>query len=118
MRFMLSFEPPCERNQSAKETSSRFRMSCIPPSGSTSAHTMGEVPSASAFAALSMGSSCGVVKKAFRPWNGAPIFTSPTRNRKSSSRTSPSLLQKVWVWSLGSRFWMAPLRAMSRKRLK
>ena len=33
--------------------------------------------------------TCGVVKKARRPWKGAPILVSPRKKRKSSSRMSP-----------------------------
>jgi hypothetical protein len=46
MRSMAAWLPPWPRNQSAKEMLSSFRTSAMPPSGSMSARTMGEVPSA------------------------------------------------------------------------
>ncbi len=67
MRSMEPWLPPWPRNQSAKDTLSSLRMSAMPPSGSMSARTMGEVPSASEFWILSRVDSCGVVKNALRP---------------------------------------------------
>mmetsp|Transcript_33553 Transcript_33553/g.79405 ORF Transcript_33553/g.79405 Transcript_33553/m.79405 type:complete len:213 (-) Transcript_33553:761-1399(-) len=52
-RSMEPREPPKERNHSEKEMSSRSRTMSIPPSKSTSARTIGEVPSRIAFMSLS-----------------------------------------------------------------
>lgn len=49
------------------------RLTLMPPSGSNSERTMGLVPSARLLATLSMGSSWGVVKNAFRPAGGAGV---------------------------------------------
>ena len=50
MRSMDAWLPPWLLNQSVKETASSARTSRMPPSGSNSARTMGDVPSASEFA--------------------------------------------------------------------
>ena len=67
MRSIEPWLPPWLLNQSAKEMLSRARMSLMPPSGSTSALTMGDVPRARLLATLSFTDSCGVVKNAFNP---------------------------------------------------
>lgn len=100
--------PPWLLNQSAKEMPSRRRTDCMPPSGSNSARTMGEVPRARELDSLSTVDSCGVVKKALSPWKGAPILADPTLKRKSRFRTSPPALTNLWVCSLTSRFSSTP----------
>ena len=50
MRSMDAWLPPWRLNQSEKETASSARTSRMPPSGSNSARTMGDVPSASELA--------------------------------------------------------------------
>ncbi len=54
MRSMEPWLPPWLLNQSAKDMLSSDRMSRMPPSGSTSALTMGDVPSARLLATLSL----------------------------------------------------------------
>ena len=49
MRSMEPWLPPCDLNQSVKEILSRARTSRMPPSGSTSALTTGDVPRAREF---------------------------------------------------------------------
>ena len=51
MRLMDPSDPPWLLNQSVKLTLSRARTLRMPPSGSTRALTMGDVPSANEFAA-------------------------------------------------------------------
>ena len=51
MRSMEPWLPPWLRNQSAKEMRSRLRTACMPPSGSTRARTIGDVPNANELAA-------------------------------------------------------------------
>ena len=67
MRSMEPWLPPWRLNQSAKEMLSSERMSRMPPSGSISALTIGDVPRARLLANLSLTDSCGVVKNAFKP---------------------------------------------------
>ncbi len=50
MRSMEAWLPPWLLNQSVKETESSLRTSRMPPSGSMSARTIGDVPSASELA--------------------------------------------------------------------
>ena len=57
MRSMEPWLPPCDLNQSVKEILSRARTSRMPPSGSTSALTTGDVPSASEFCTCSIAST-------------------------------------------------------------
>ena len=59
MRSMDACEPPWLLNHCVKETSSRARTSRMPPSGSNSERTMGEVPRARELATLSVRLSCG-----------------------------------------------------------
>ena len=84
----------------------------IPPSKSTSARTMGDVPSRSALASLSDVPSCCVRAKACRPLTGAPMG-----KRKSSSPTPPPELMNVCVCSLRRRSSNEPVRFMMPKRL-
>lgn len=77
-------DPPCDLNHSVKLTLSRALTSFMPPSGSKSARTIGLVPSAREFAALSSGLSWLVVKNAFKP-RGVAYKTSlsPVENELS-----------------------------------
>mmetsp|Transcript_28054 Transcript_28054/g.48735 ORF Transcript_28054/g.48735 Transcript_28054/m.48735 type:complete len:240 (-) Transcript_28054:232-951(-) len=113
MRSIEPREPPLLMNHSVKVMSSSSRTMFIPPSKSTSARTIGEVPSASALASLSPTPSCSVSANERRPDTGAPIG-----NRKSSSPMPPPAFTKVCVCSLRRR-WSSnePVRFMIPKRL-
>mmetsp|Transcript_24391 Transcript_24391/g.50389 ORF Transcript_24391/g.50389 Transcript_24391/m.50389 type:complete len:225 (-) Transcript_24391:557-1231(-) len=98
MRSIEPREPPLPMNHSVKVMSSSSRTIFIPPSKSTSARTIGDVPRASALASLSPTPSCSVRANDRRPDTGAPIG-----KRKSSSPMPPPALTKVWVCSLRRR---------------
>mmetsp|Transcript_42235 Transcript_42235/g.137057 ORF Transcript_42235/g.137057 Transcript_42235/m.137057 type:complete len:248 (-) Transcript_42235:424-1167(-) len=99
-------------NHSVKVMSSSSRTMSIPPSKSTSARTMGEVPRRSALASLSLTPSCSVRANACSPETGAPIG-----KRKSSAPTPPPLLMKVCVCSLRRMRSYEPVRCMMPNRL-
>mmetsp|Transcript_10123 Transcript_10123/g.23654 ORF Transcript_10123/g.23654 Transcript_10123/m.23654 type:complete len:242 (+) Transcript_10123:738-1463(+) len=113
IRSRLPRLPPNRRNHSEKEMSSRSRTMSMPPSKSTSARTIGDVPSRSAFAILSLTPSCSVFANACSPETGAPMG-----KRKSSAPRCPPSLTKVCTCSLirstSSNF---PVRFMIPNRL-
>ena len=88
MRSIEPWLPPWPLNQSVNETLSSFRMSLMPPSGSISARTIGDVPNARLLATLSGMDSCGVVKNAFKPVGRALEFqaVTPRQHYQSSLR--------------------------------
>mmetsp|Transcript_21929 Transcript_21929/g.87039 ORF Transcript_21929/g.87039 Transcript_21929/m.87039 type:complete len:273 (-) Transcript_21929:468-1286(-) len=112
MRSIEPREPPLPRNHSEKVTSSSARTTSMPPSKSTRARTMGDVPSASALAALSKSPSCSVLAKAWSPETGAPIG-----KRKSRAPSEPPSLTNVWTCSLSRSMSKLPVRSMMPNKL-
>ena len=91
MRSIEPWLPPWLLNQSAKEMLSSARMSRMPPSGSMSARTIGDVPNARLLATLSLTDSCGVVKNALRP-----AWQTGLRMSRGRARASGHANSTVW----------------------